>query len=97
MSYPVAKKTFSIKSQIAEYMEIYSNKSKFVNEALVFYINYLDSVKKYKNNFLEDKIKEALNWEFYNINVEKSSNTNKQQFINHSKELEKELLLAIND
>jgi len=57
----VAKKTFSINNNIAMELEQYNNKSKFVNEALSFYIDYLDSFKKYKSKFLEKKMQEALN------------------------------------
>ena len=93
----VAKKTFSIKSEIATQLDKYNNKSKFVNEALSFYIDYLDSFKKYKEGFLENKINEALNWEFYDINLSKNNNINKIKFEDHSEKLEKELLLAVND
>lgn len=97
MSTAVAKKTFSIKSDIASYLEVYSNKSKFVNEALSFYIDYLENVKKIKSSFLEDKIKEALDWEFYSIKLSDSKNKNYIKYENHSEKLEKELLLAVND
>jgi hypothetical protein len=60
MSSLVAKKTFSIKKDLVIYLEQYNNKSKFVNEALNFYIDYLNSFKKHKENFLEKKINEAL-------------------------------------
>lgn len=93
----VAKKTFSIKSEIATQLDQYNNKSKFVNEALSFYIDYLNSVKKYKDSFLENKINEALDWEFYQIDLSENSNKNDISYINHSEKLEKELLLAINE
>jgi hypothetical protein len=60
MSSLVAKKTFSLQKDVYSKIENYKNKSKFVNEALIFYIEYLDSFKKYKETFLEKKINEAL-------------------------------------
>lgn len=74
MSTLVAKKTFSIKHDVAIQLDKYNNKSKFVNEALVFYIDYLESFKKHKEWFLENKINEALNWEFYDVNLVDSKN-----------------------
>jgi len=97
MAILVAKKTFSIKSDIATQLEQYNNKSKFVNDALSFYIDYLDSFKKHKEDFLEKKIKEALNWQFYDINLSDKKNRNEIKYISHSKELENELLLAVNE
>jgi hypothetical protein len=46
---------------------------------------------------LEKKINEALQWEFYDINFSNNQNINEIKFENHSKKLEKELLLAINE
>jgi len=97
MATAVAKKTFSIKKDIASQLDMYKNKSKFVNEALVFYIAYLESANNHKESYLEEKIKEALNDEFYSISFSKSNNINKQKYISHSKVLEKNLLEAIND
>jgi hypothetical protein len=56
----VAKKTFSIKNDIAIKLDLYKNKSKFVNEAISFYMDYLNSFKKHKEDFLVTKINEAL-------------------------------------
>ena len=61
MNTVVTKKSFSIKKDIAVQLDTYNNKSKFVNDALFFYINYLENIEKYKINYLENKIKEALN------------------------------------
>ncbi len=93
----IAKKTFSIKTSIASQLEKYSNKSKFVNEALSFYIDYLDNIENYKNNLLEKKIRQALVWDFYGINFSNSSNKNNKKYSNHSKKLEDNISLAINE
>lgn len=97
MTTSVAKKTFSIKKDIVTQLDQYNNKSRFVNEALSFYIDYLDSFKTHKDNFLEKKITEALEWEFYKIELSNSGNKNDINYINHSEKLEKELLSAINE
>ncbi|USN58960.1 MAG: hypothetical protein H6767_02495 [Candidatus Peribacteria bacterium] len=97
MSISVAKKTFSIQKDIATQLDSYDNKSKFVNSALNFYMGYLESVKKYKNSFLEDKIQEALESEFYAIRTSNKAQHNSIQYKNHSKPLEDELLVAINE
>ena len=96
MKIAVTKKTFSIKNEVASKLDKYSDKSKFVNKALIFYIDYLNNINKYKTDFLENKIKEALEWEFYDINLTWDDNINKIKYIDHSSKLENELLLAIN-
>ena len=68
-----------------------------MNEALVFYINYLNSIKKYKKDYIENKIKKAIYWDFYNIDYHTESNINKKNYTNHSKKLEENLFLAINE
>ena len=60
MATAVEKKTFSIKKDIASQLDMYKNKSKFVNEALVFYIAYLESAKHHKKDFLEKSMIEPL-------------------------------------
>lgn len=97
MSLAVAKKTFSIKPDIALELDLYKNKSKFVNEALSFYIDYIKSFKKYKETFLEKKLNEALEWDFYNIDLSLKENKNEIIFKEHSTKLENNLLLAVKD
>lgn len=97
MSTTVSKKTFSIKSSIATKLEEYKNKSKFVNEALSFYIDYLDSFEKHKTSLVENKIKESLEWEFYSVDLSSKNHKNELKYSTHSDKLEKELFLAIND
>ncbi len=97
MATAVAKKTFSIKQDLASHLDLYKNKSRFVNEALDFYIDYLESTQQYKQKFLEDKIQEALNGEFYEIDSQNHSNKNTIKYVGHSDTLEKNILLAMKD
>jgi MoxR-like ATPase len=60
-------------------------------------MDYLNSFKKHKEDFLVTKINEALEWDFYNINLSSENNKNNVIYKENSDKLEKELLLAINE
>ncbi len=97
MTTTISKKTFSLQQDVVSHLNTYSNKSKFVNEALVFYIDYLESTKKNQNKSLEQSLQEALDWEFYSASMSDKNNQNAIVFKGHWKKLEKNLLLALND
>ena len=95
MSTIIDKKTFSIRKEFSTYLDKFQNKSKFINEALAFYIEYLKSLEAKKNSFLEAKILEALHWEFHAAQLTKTGNKNKTSPKKYSTSFEDSLRSAL--
>ncbi|MCH2188460.1 hypothetical protein MK079_01365 [Candidatus Gracilibacteria bacterium] len=93
----VKKKTFSLQPNIASYIETYNNKSQFVNEAVGFYIEYLKNVQQFQESFLENKIQEALEGDFYHMTQTPEKNNNILQYKSHGKKLENNLLVSMKE